>query len=89
MRTDGTGETIVINDNVEDINVVGDWIYYVSVDDLESICKVRTDGTGKTVINSDHSQRLNIAGDWIYYTIAEKDTFYRIHTDGTGRDKVN
>ncbi len=74
-----------------DLNVVGDWIYYM---DLHSnhICKIRLDGTEKTKLNNDDCSDLNVVGNWIYYlNYVEKDSvckIFRIRTDGTGREKI-
>ena len=87
IKTDGTERTKVSDDSLSLINVVGDWIYYIT---QGKIFKIKTDGTGKTKLNDDISFRLNIAGGWIYY-INRSDNLkiYKIKTDGTGRTEAN
>jgi len=46
IRTDGSGRTKILEEECQSINVVGDWIYYVSEDGFE-FYRIRTDGTGK------------------------------------------
>lgn len=72
------------------LNVIGDWIYYINVDELNSLYKIRTDGSERTLISSDRAWNLSVLGDWLYY-INEDDnnTIYKIRTDGTGRTRVN
>jgi hypothetical protein len=48
IRTDGTGKTKLSNiDSDNDINVVGDWIYYTNA----SFYKMHTDGTDNQKVN--------------------------------------
>ena len=45
MRTDGSGRTKILKEECQVINVVGDWIYYLSESD--EFYRIRTDGSGK------------------------------------------
>jgi hypothetical protein len=86
IRTDGSGEVKLNSDVSFNINVVGDWIYYVNVQP-GNIFKIRTDGTGKTKLNSNESRNIYVVGDWIYY---QDDQSYlcKSRTDGTGETKL-
>jgi predicted small secreted protein len=91
MRTDGTGRKKVTSDSVYDMNVVGDWIYYIkdfSREDERGGCiyKIRTDGTGRAKISSDFCHSLNVAGGWIYYI--GNGYLSKMHMDGTGKKKL-
>jgi hypothetical protein len=82
MRTDGTGNTKLINaDGHDSIGFIvdGDWIYYTLsrggfygtnggwITVESSVNKVRTDGTGRTKLNDDEIYIFDVIGDWIYY----------------------
>jgi len=93
VRTDGTGQMKICDDELSCINVVGDWIYYVGFDSSghNGIYKIHTDGTEKAKLSEDPAGLINVAGDWIYYfspSDNEAVTFYKIRTDGTDRQKV-
>ena len=84
------------------INVVDDWIYYVSyrVNEqpyvLADIYKIRTDGSNRTRVSDDYTFKINVVDDWIYY-ITEGEPFsshpfpgiYRVRTDGSERTRVS
>lgn len=89
IRTDGTGKTKISDDYAEEINVLGDWIYYANLTDNYRVYKIKTDGTGKTKVISDKTGDINIIGDWIYYANDDDNLrLYKIKTDGTGRVKL-
>lgn len=89
---DGSGEKFICDyDAIHQLNVVGDWLYYLN--DNHYIVKIRSDGSGqKTVISTDKAYSLIVVGDWIYYTVEYNDysqgycySIYKIRTDGTGK----
>lgn len=72
----------IINEKGRDINVIGDWIYYMTDDGIR---KIKTDGTEYTFVNSD-GYNMIVVGNWIYYDIFDagnKSGLHRIKTDGT------
>lgn len=86
VRIDGSDNTY-LNTNGYNINVVGDWVYFI---DDKKVYKIRTDGSGKTKINDDYSSFINVVDDWIYYqNNNDKEKLYKIRTNGTGRIKLN
>jgi lysozyme len=100
IHTDGTGWALLSKDRVWGINVVGDWVYYISKTDSESIsdqgvnaiCKIRKDGSEKTVIYNINAYWINIVDDWIYFRDAtdNKDiTISRMRIDGTEMEIVD
>jgi len=88
IRPDGSERTRVTDAPDGDIyymNVVGDWIYYVT-NDWSYLYKVRTDGAEKTLILSEvHIQKIDVVGDWIYYATGPGYgmCIYKIRTDGS------
>lgn len=91
MKTNGTGK-VKLSDakSVYDINVVGDWIYYIDYESTLdiSICKMKTDGTDTVkLLSANDLCFLNVVGDWIYYT--SKDELYKMKIDGTGKAKLS
>jgi hypothetical protein len=94
MRVDGKRKTLIISDiNIFPyINIVGDWIYYIT-DDVSGhgyIWKIRIDGTENTRVNNVISNCINIVDDWIYYVNRfDNDYIYKIRTDGTDNTQIN
>ncbi|HEX2927919.1 MAG TPA: DUF5050 domain-containing protein [Ruminiclostridium sp.] len=95
MNPDGTGVTVLSSDLPEEINVVGDWVYYNA--DIQNgnvynvnIYKVKTDGTHRTRLTSNRQSRLiKVIGSWIYYySEGATSTVYKMKTDGSSKTKV-
>jgi len=97
IQTDGKGNTKLSGDEIEDFNVVDDWVYYIDRGDNSHIYKMKTDGTGKTQISSDKSSHINVSGNWIYFVNENPDPsnhqipfncLYKVAPDGTGETQV-
>lgn len=72
------------------INVLGDWIYYLDEDNESKICKIKTDGTEKTQLVEAEVDLMLVEGDWIYYSTRFDDAkFYKIKTDGTQKTLIS
>jgi Putative cell wall-binding domain len=90
IRTDNSAKQKLSNRPVAYINVVGEWIYFVDLNDLSTVCKVRVDGTGETVISSEKTKFLNVVGDWMYYLNGSDNwTLYKMKTDCTQKTKLS
>jgi len=50
IKTDGTGNIKLSDNNSLSIKVAGDWIYYTNSDDNKKMYKTKTDGTGRAGI---------------------------------------
>lgn len=94
MKIDGTRSQKLCDDNVKFINVVGDWVYYLSYNNDKSyINKIKTDGSSKTTLIEDegYTRFLNVCGDRIYYIVGKgggvaNSWYYSVNelkTDGT------
>jgi uncharacterized protein YchJ len=68
MNLDGSGQTLILEEDIFYINVIGDWIYFTNESDGSKIYKVRTDGTEKTKVGNDSASFVTVVGDWIYYS---------------------
>lgn len=91
VRTDGRNRTRLNNDESDWINVSGDWIYYINMSDEWYVYRIRTDGSNRSLVIDCSSAFLNLANDWIYsieIILGEADRFYRVRTDGTGKQRV-
>lgn len=86
MQSNGSNKTQYTQDWVNDLNCIGDWVYYSS----KFIYKVKLDGTGKEIICNDAAANIRIVGDWIYYTnLSDFSKLYKIRTSGLDRTKVS
>lgn len=98
VKTDGTGETLLyeptlIYEYVPFMNVVGDWLYFITesygVRNTAVLNRMKTDGSEKTVIDN-NTGFINVAGDWIYYAnMSENNKIYKMKTDGTEKIKLS
>ncbi len=57
----------LITDKVAEIQMVGDWIYYINSSDLERIYKVKTDGTGKMKVSDESAISIQLTKKNLYY----------------------
>jgi hypothetical protein len=89
LNTDGTGATKLFDNSlpfntglVNDIFVVGDWIYYLN---LTSLMRMRTDGTDTTKLTDKNVTAFNVVGDWIYFFEFGQDKYLinKIRTNGS------
>ncbi|MCL2089529.1 MAG: DUF5050 domain-containing protein, partial [Oscillospiraceae bacterium] len=75
------------------INVIGDWIYYVSPDDSWNnfqIYKMKLDGSEQEMISDDSTFYMIVVGERIYYiNNSDGNSIYRINIDGSNRIKLN
>ena len=72
----------VNNDQSSDISIVGDWIYYLSGN---NIYRIKSDGSERTLLQ-ERGHEFLIANGWIYY-ISNYD-IHKFRTDGTGHQKI-
>ena len=81
---------ILENTRLANVNVIGDYIYYV--DDSQHICKVKLDGTKNETLYEEKAYNMNVTKDYIYYynfadEENEKDVnIYRLKTDGSSTE---
>ncbi|MCL1832438.1 MAG: DUF5050 domain-containing protein [Oscillospiraceae bacterium] len=73
-----------------DVNVIGDWIFYINTDD-GCIYRVDINGDNISRLNDISSASLAIVGDWIYYTgQADGVTgMYRMKLNGDKNKKID
>ena len=96
IRTNGSENTKISDDNAQYITVLEGWIYYntskLSMYDTSTqpgIFKIKTDGTGKVklVDFQEMGYIVNIADGFIYY-FNNNDGTYRITLDGSGKTPI-
>lgn len=67
IKIDGSEKEVLVEEEAMYINIIGDWLYYVSDSD---IVKIRTDGTERTIVDEIAAPMfLNVVDDWIYYYV--------------------
>lgn len=83
MKKDGTMIEKLHDGYISNLNIVGDWIYFL---DSNKICKIKTDGGDyQVIIDNIHTNEFIIIGDWIYF---EEDGLNKIMLDGSHRSKI-
>ena len=86
MKVDGTGKVNLSYAKATEINVVGDWIYYLDTsNNLRNIYKLKTDGSEKIDLKIS-AYDVNVFGDWIYYF--KIGDIYKAKIDGTNETIV-
>jgi hypothetical protein len=94
MKQDGTEKTLLSTDNVRNIHIIGDWIYYINDSEPYSPysvpCKMKTDGTEVTYIGWTELpfSETHIVGDWIYYMTFGYE-LCKMKIDGTEQTKLS
>ncbi|MBQ9937634.1 MAG: DUF5050 domain-containing protein, partial [Oscillospiraceae bacterium] len=91
MRIGSNEKILIYRNEVEQINVVGDWIYFIENDKETqgkmNISKISLSGNEYTKIDqADFISWFHVIDGYIYYTDItddSKDFFYRIKTDGS------
>jgi len=81
-----TGWKRISEDVTTNINVIGEWIYYI--DGKAELCKIKTDGSGKTVLMDKAVIFFIVRDDNIYYTSGVKINLYKMKTDGSKNVKL-
>jgi hypothetical protein len=87
-------KTILNTSQVNNINVVGEWIFYCEVNykfitPINKLNKIKTDGSSKMLLTEDNCQYINVIDDWIYYcNKGDNLKIYKIKTDGTNKTKL-
>lgn len=90
IKHDGSGKEKLTDVGMEDINVIGDWIYCRKYDDGNAyIYKMKTDGSYKTRLSNDIAFHMFVIGDWIYYkNNSDKGRLYKIDITGNNKTKI-
>lgn len=79
IKKDGTQKTKITQFTADDINVVGDWLYYYSYQydpakmtkSDEGLHRIKTDGTQEKLLVQGCISQIYVVGDWIYYVLNE------------------
>ncbi len=86
VKTDGTGNAKVDDDECSFIDADQEWIYFVSKSDYGRIYRIRPDGTDKDSLNRDYSAFMCLHDGWIYYrNLMDEQRVYRMGADGENR----
>ena len=86
MKPDGSSKTLITDEYCTNINVVDEWIYYIS---KEKITKIKTNGTQKTVLNwTDRAERCLVISNNIVYYIDIWGGLFKINLDGTNPKRI-
>lgn len=97
-KADGTKQSLETQG--VSLNVVGDWVYYVSYDqsspemlqNVSKIFKMRRDGSDKQPVSEDTVQSMSVIGSEIYYISQsgqEAGLVFRMGTDGKGKKQLS
>jgi hypothetical protein len=83
---DGQNKVKLCDDSATNINVSGDWIYYLNTGDKDKLYRMKIDGSEKKKLCDASAINICILGDWIYLdngNYGEECKSYRMKTDGT------
>lgn len=85
MKADGTQAAVLANDEVAYLNIMGDWIYYINLDN-DGIYRIKTDGTERTRLCEEKAINITVLGDKIFFSV--NGGIYKMDLDGSGKKKV-
>ena len=94
VSTDGKERIKLSNDCATKMQVIGDTIFFININDDFRIYRMGTDGNGKTKLTEDDNlNEMIIVEDWIYYVKRNEDgiqeNIYRVKTDGSKKERIN
>lgn len=87
MKSDGSNKTKLITVYAFNLNIKGDWLYYINCTDRK-IYRVKTDGSNNQQIsNITALNDMIIVGDWIYF-VDYSGFLMKINLDGSYYDSL-
>lgn len=93
-KLNGSKKTKLTDNMAYQINLSGEWIYYIGQD--QNICRVKTDGTHNEVLLREKSTYLYVKDNWIFYSslvykqgLSHDLYFYRISSDKRYKTKLD
>ena len=94
MKTDGTEESLVIEDTAYLLNASGEWIYYSSGNAEGKIFRIRPDGSERSLVSDVTAMNMMVSEDLIYfinYSVQDGSDMFKlfsIRTDGNDKKKI-
>lgn len=87
VKTDGTNYEILFIGYSLDMQVVGNWIYFISIEDGNKICKIDVNGQNKQLLSHKDIEDMAICNGQIYYSYKNKDGVFleTMSMDGTNK----
>jgi uncharacterized protein YjdB len=85
INKNDNNKTKIFDGYAENINVVGDNIYFT--DNESHLNKMKIDGTGLTKVSDDKFKYVNVIGDTVYYQ-SNNSSLNKIKTDGSGKTEI-
>jgi hypothetical protein len=93
IRINGTYKTKISDEEIMQMSVKDDWIYYVKrIGNRPAIYKRKSDGSSSTQITEGFSFTLSDDGKWIYFSREDSSRLpmlYRITTDGQNETRLS
>ena len=89
-RTDGTNIDTIYRGYSLHMQVVGNWIYFISLEDDRKICRIDVNGQNKEFLRNEEVDDMAIYDGKIYYSYKNQDDVYLevINTDRTGLQRL-
>lgn len=89
FKIDGT-EKIDLNEDISEIIIVDDWLYYSNYSDDGKIYRMKVNGSEKIKISDAQGYSFNAYKGWLYYTNYSDDRkIYKMRLDGTENIKLS
>lgn len=89
VAMDGTGDTVIVEDDVKSFSISGNQFFYISYDNGK-IYSAKLDGTDIKEVTSDAAGTLNVHNGWIYYSNkGDGSKLYKIRVDSSSRTKLS
>lgn len=90
VRTDGAKADTIFKGYSLHMQVVGNWIYFISLKDGGKICKIDVNGQNKTFLRNEDVDDMSVYDGKIYYSYEDQEGVYleMINTDKTGLQRI-
>ena len=87
IKTDGANVETIFRGYSLDMQVVGNWIYLLSISDDMSVCRIDVNGQNKQVLSGKNVRDMAVYKDKIYYSYKSEDEGYFEAMNIDGSDK--
>jgi len=87
INKDGSGKKRISNGDSDYLNIKGDWIYFRSLSDDNSLCRVDKEGKMVSKLHDFRCKYVSVVGDWVYIILERDNILCRMHIDDLGEKR--
>lgn len=93
IKKDGSNKMMLSENEVSQINVIDDWLFFIDRTEDSRLYRMNKDGTNRKQVTEEMVSSLMVVNDWVYYipiinTPSGDLPLERVQTDGTNKERV-